>query len=164
MGPIIPPSIGMIVFAHVAGNVSIAALFLAGVVPGVLIGVSLMAASFVHGKLYHQKTLPKLSRREKIRRVFDGMAGVFTMVIILGGIISGVFTATEAGAAASRLRADPHGLRLQGDQDVRTAGDPLGMLPDQRRRHDADRDLLGVLAGSSPTRTCRPCWPRISST
>jgi tripartite ATP-independent transporter DctM subunit len=101
MGPIIPPSIGMIVFAHVAGNVSIAALFLAGVVPGVLIGVSLMAASFVHGKLYHQKKLPTLSRREKVRRIFDGMAGVFTMVIILGGIISGVFTATEAGAAAA---------------------------------------------------------------
>ena len=101
MGPIIPPSIGMIVFAHVAGYVSIAALFLAGVVPGVLIGLSLMVASFVHGKLYHQKTLPKLPRREKIRRVIDGMAGVFTMVIILGGIISGVFTATEAGAAAS---------------------------------------------------------------
>ena len=101
MGPIIPPSIGMIVFAHVAGNVSIAALFLAGVVPGVLIGGSLMVASFVHGKLYHQKTLPVLSRREKVRRVFDGMAGVFTMVIILGGIISGIFTATEAGAVAS---------------------------------------------------------------
>jgi tripartite ATP-independent transporter DctM subunit len=101
MGPIIPPSIGMIVFAHVAGNVSIAALFLAGVVPGVLIGLSLMIASFVHGKLYHQKTLPKLQRKEKIVRVLDGMAGVFTMVIILGGIISGIFTATEAGAAAS---------------------------------------------------------------
>ena len=101
MGPIIPPSIGMIVFAHVAGNVSIAALFLAGVVPGVMIGLSLMVASFVHGTLYHKKTLPKLERREKIIRVFDGMAGVFTMVIILGGIIAGVFTATEAGAAAS---------------------------------------------------------------
>ncbi len=101
MGPIIPPSIGMIVFAHVAGNVSIAALFLAGVVPGVMIGFSLMAASFIHGKLYHQKTLPVLAVREKVRRVLDGMAGVFTMVIILGGIISGVFTATEAGAAAS---------------------------------------------------------------
>jgi tripartite ATP-independent transporter DctM subunit len=101
MGPIIPPSIGMIVFAHVAGTVSIAALFLAGVVPGVLIGLSLMVASFVHGKLYHRKTLPPLALREKIRRVIDGMAGVFTMVIILGGIISGVFTATEAGAAAS---------------------------------------------------------------
>jgi tripartite ATP-independent transporter DctM subunit len=101
MGPIIPPSIGMIVFAHVAGNVSIAALFLAGVIPGVLIGLSLMVASFVHGKLYHQKKLPTLSRRDKVRRIFDGMAGVFTMVIILGGIISGVFTATEAGAAAA---------------------------------------------------------------
>ena len=101
MGPIIPPSIGMIVFAHVAGNVSIAALFLAGVVPGVLIGLSLMVASFVHGKLYHRKVLPVIPLREKIIRVIDGFAGIFTMVIILGGIISGVFTATEAGAAAS---------------------------------------------------------------
>ena len=101
MGPIIPPSIGMIVFAHVAGNVSIAALFLAGVIPGALIGLSLMAASFVHGKLYHRKVLPTLALREKVRRVADGMAGVFTMVIILGGIISGIFTATEAGAAAA---------------------------------------------------------------
>ena len=101
MGPIIPPSIGMIVYAHIAGNVSIAALFLAGVVPGVLIGASLMGASFVHGMLYHRKVLPVLPLREKVRRVIDGMAGVFTMVIILGGIISGVFTATEAGAAAA---------------------------------------------------------------
>ncbi len=101
MGPIIPPSIGMIVFAHVAGNVSIAALFLAGVVPGVMIGMSLMVASFVHGKLYHQKKLPVLTRREKVIRVIDGFAGIFTMVIILGGIISGIFTATEAGAAAA---------------------------------------------------------------
>ena len=101
MGPIIPPSIGMIVFAHVAGNVSIAALFLAGVVPGVMIGLSLMIASFIHGKLYHQKKLPVLSARQKVIRVLDGFAGVFTMVIILGGIITGVFTATEAGAAAA---------------------------------------------------------------
>ncbi len=101
MGPIIPPSIGMIVFAHVAGNVSIAALFLAGVIPGVMIGLSLMIASFVHGKLYHRKVLPKIPPREKLRRIVDGMAGVFTMVIILGGIISGIFTATEAGAAAA---------------------------------------------------------------
>src|SRR5215510_11402257 len=84
--PCIPPSIGMIVYAHVAGSVSIAALFLAGVIPGVLIGLSLMVASFVHGKLYHRKTLPSLTGREKVRRIVDGMAGVFTMVIILGGI------------------------------------------------------------------------------
>jgi tripartite ATP-independent transporter DctM subunit len=65
-----------------------------------LIAISLMAASFVHGKLYHRKVLPQLSTREKVRRVLDGVAGAFTMVIILGGILSGVFTATEAGAAA----------------------------------------------------------------
>src|SRR5207244_4526414 len=59
MGPIIPPSIGMIVYAHVAGSVSIAALFLAGVIPGVMIGLSLMIASFIHGKLYHRKVLPQ---------------------------------------------------------------------------------------------------------
>jgi tripartite ATP-independent transporter DctM subunit len=101
MGPIIPPSIGMIVFAHVAGNVSIAALFLAGVVPGVLIGLSLMVAAFIHGRLYHQKSAPQLTGREKVHRLFDGIAGLMTIVIILGGIVSGVFTATEAGAAAS---------------------------------------------------------------
>jgi tripartite ATP-independent transporter DctM subunit len=101
MGPIIPPSIGMIVFAHVAGNVSIAALFIAGIIPGILIGVSLMAASFVHGTLYHKKELPVIPRRQKIIRVIDGFAGIFTMAIILGGIITGVFTATEAGAAAA---------------------------------------------------------------
>src|SRR5438046_7872369 len=76
MGPIIPPSIGMLIFAHVAGNVSIAALFLAGVVPGVLIGLSLMVASFVHGKLYHQRKMPTLTRRQKTVRILDGMAGV----------------------------------------------------------------------------------------
>src|SRR6266705_1733365 len=69
MGTIIPPSIGMIVFAHVAGTVSIAALFLAGVVPGILIGLSLMVASFVHGKLYHRKTMPTLTRRQKTVRI-----------------------------------------------------------------------------------------------
>jgi len=57
----------MIVFAHVAGSVSIAALFLAGVIPGVMIGLSLMVASYVHGRLYHQKELPKLELREKVR-------------------------------------------------------------------------------------------------
>src|SRR3954464_10791277 len=101
MGPIIPPSIGMIVFAHVAGNVSIPARFLAGVIPGVMIGLSLMIASFIHGKLYHQKILPKLELREKGRRIIDGAASLFTMVINLARIISGVFTATEAGAAAA---------------------------------------------------------------
>ena len=101
MGPIIPPSIAMIIFAHVAGSVSIAGLFLAGAIPGVLIGLGLMSVAFVHAKLYHDKVVPSIPLKEKLIRVADGVAGLTTIVIILGGITSGVFTATEAGAVAA---------------------------------------------------------------
>jgi len=101
MGPIIPPSIAMIIFAHVAGSVSIAGLFLAGAIPGVLIGIGLMGVAFVNAKLYHGKVIPSIPLKEKLIRVVDGVAGMMTIVIILGGITSGIFTATEAGAVAA---------------------------------------------------------------
>jgi tripartite ATP-independent transporter DctM subunit len=101
MGPIIPPSIAMIIFAHVAGSVSIAGLFLAGAIPGVLIGFGLMGIAFVHAKLYHDKVVAAIPWKEKLIRVVDGIAGLTTIVIILGGITSGIFTATEAGAIAA---------------------------------------------------------------
>ncbi len=102
MGPIIPPSIPMIIFAHTAGSVSIAALFLAGAVPGVLIGFGLMIWAYFHAKKHIKPApMPVLPLKEKLYRVADGLAGLFTMFIILGGIISGFFTATEAGAVAS---------------------------------------------------------------
>jgi tripartite ATP-independent transporter DctM subunit len=102
MGPIIPPSIPMIIFAHTAGSVSIAALFLAGAIPGVLIGVGLMVWAFFHARRHIVPTpMPTMSFKEKAFRVADGMAGLLTIIIILGGIISGAFTATEAGAVSS---------------------------------------------------------------
>ncbi len=101
MGPIIPPSIAMIIFAHVAGSVSIAGPFLAGAIPGVLIGLGLMGVAFVHAKLYHGRVVPAIPLKEKLIRVVDGVAGMMTIVIILGGITSGIFTATEAGAVAA---------------------------------------------------------------
>jgi tripartite ATP-independent transporter DctM subunit len=101
MGPIIPPSIPMILFAYVVGSVSVAGLFLAGLIPGILIGVGLLIACYVHGRLYHDRPVPPMSRKEKLVRVVDGLAGMLTLVIILGGITSGVFTATEAGAVAA---------------------------------------------------------------
>ena len=101
MGPIIPPSIAMIIFAHVAGSVSIAGLFLAGAIPGVLIGIGLMVVAFVNAKLYHDKVIPSIPLKEKLIRIVDGLAGMMTIVIILGGITSGIFTATEAGAVAA---------------------------------------------------------------
>jgi tripartite ATP-independent transporter DctM subunit len=101
MGPIIPPSIPMILYAYVVGSVSVAGLFLAGLIPGILIGVGLLIACYVHGRLYHDQPAPPMSGREKLVRVVDGLAGMMTLVIILGGITSGIFTATEAGAVAA---------------------------------------------------------------
>ena len=144
MGPIIPPSIGMIVFAHVAGNVSIAALFLAGVIPG------RDDRAVADGRLVRPrqalspKVLPKLAPREKLRRVVDGMAGVFTMVIILGGIISGVFTATEAGAAAAVYALFLTVFVYREIKMARASRHHLGLLRHQRGGHAADRDLLGL--------------------
>ncbi|MCP5150670.1 MAG: TRAP transporter large permease [Ectothiorhodospiraceae bacterium] len=101
MGPIIPPSISMIMYAYLAERVSVAGLLLAGLIPGVLIGGGLLIAAYVHGRLYHNTRTPELSTAEKLRRVADGMAGMFTLVIILVGITAGIFTATEAGAIAA---------------------------------------------------------------
>lgn len=98
MGPIIPPSISMILFAYVVGSVSVAGLFLAGLIPGILIGLGLLIAAYLHGRWYHERTSEKLTLREKLWRVLDGALGMMTLVIILGGITSGIFTATEAGA------------------------------------------------------------------
>jgi tripartite ATP-independent transporter DctM subunit len=101
LGPIIPPSIPMILYAYVVGSVSVAGLFLAGLIPGILIGVGLLAACYVHGRWYHDQPVPPMSTKQKLIRVADGLAGMMTLVIILGGITSGIFTATEAGAVAS---------------------------------------------------------------
>ena len=98
MGPIIPPSISMILFAYVVGSVSVAGLFLAGLIPGILIGLGLLIAAYLHGRWYHERTSEKLTLKGKLVRVLDGALGMMTLVIILGGITSGIFTATEAGA------------------------------------------------------------------
>jgi tripartite ATP-independent transporter DctM subunit len=101
MGPIIPPSIAMILFAYLAGNVSVGALLLGGVVPGILIGLGQLLVAYVHGKLYHPMRTAALPTAEKLRRIAAGLAGLFTLVIILGGITAGLTTATEAGAIAA---------------------------------------------------------------
>lgn len=101
MGPIIPPSIAMILFAYLAGNVSVGGLLLGGVVPGILIGLGQLSVAYVHGRLYHPTRTPALAPGEKLRRIGAGLAGLLTLVIILGGITAGITTATEAGAIAA---------------------------------------------------------------
>src|SRR5690554_1410254 len=101
LGPIIPPSIGMIVYAVVAGDVSVGALFMAGVVPGVLLGLgtmvlcSLIARRRGYPISGHPFTWARVAK--ELRRSFI----VFLMpVLVVGGIVGGVFTATEGAAIA----------------------------------------------------------------
>ncbi len=103
MGPLIPPSVGMLIYSFVQGGaVSVAALFLAGAVPGVLVGVGLMVISHILAK---RRNFPvsslKFSFMNVLRSLKGASMGIIAMAIILGGILSGVFTPTEAGAAAT---------------------------------------------------------------
>jgi tripartite ATP-independent transporter DctM subunit len=100
IGPIIPPSGIMIIYAYVMGE-SVAALFLAGIVPGVLVGIGLMVMIKLMADRYD---FPAASRRYSWRERGDASLKAFfplmTPVIILGGILLGVFTPTEAAAVA----------------------------------------------------------------
>lgn len=100
IGPIIPPSIQMIVFAVLSGT-SVAGLFLAGIVPGILIGVGLMlhAVWVAHKRNYPREKAS--SRSEIYSAAMGAWPALMLPVIILGGILSGVFTPTEAAAVAS---------------------------------------------------------------
>lgn len=112
-GLLIPPSNIMIVFAVVSGNVSVAALFLAGVVPGILVGLCLMGASFV--TIYYlapaqartaarQAAATAVAAAPKYppvwRSFFGAVPSLLLVIVVLGGILGGLFSATEASAIA----------------------------------------------------------------
>jgi tripartite ATP-independent transporter DctM subunit len=110
-GLLIPPSNIMIVFAVVSGNVSVAALFLAGVLPGLLVGLCLMAASFVTLNILAPAAARAATKAAaaavrgadapSISRAFlRALPSLLLVVVVLGGILGGVFSATEASAIA----------------------------------------------------------------
>ncbi len=101
IGPIIPPSMTMIVYGSMAG-VSIGGLFLSGIIPGILIGIGLMIAIYIHSLFANYPEL-RVTSKEKfnlvkmLRSTRKVWMALLAPVIILGGILGGVFTATEAG-------------------------------------------------------------------
>ncbi|MDV2686033.1 TRAP transporter large permease [Alkalihalophilus lindianensis] len=100
IGPIIPPSIVLILFGVMA-SVSIGDLFIAGVVPGVLMGVGLMVYCLIIGIKNGNKSREGLPNMKEFLLGFkDALLALIMPLIILGGIISGVFTATESGVIA----------------------------------------------------------------
>ena len=96
---IIPPSILMVVWGGVL-QVSIGALYLAGVIPGLLIGLAQMATVHAYAKIRHYPTYPRSSFRDFGKAALVSLPALMTPFIIVGGILLGWFTATESAAAA----------------------------------------------------------------
>jgi tripartite ATP-independent transporter DctM subunit len=99
-GLIIPPSNVLIVYSLASGGVSIAALFIAGYVPGLLIGFALMVVALIYSIIKKYPTDKVVGFREFFRRFIAAFPSLMLLVVVIGGIVAGIFTATEASAIA----------------------------------------------------------------
>ncbi|MCJ7636679.1 MAG: TRAP transporter large permease [Nitrososphaeraceae archaeon] len=99
MGGIIPPSISMVLYGIVSGA-SIAKLFLAGAIPGILLGILFMLVAYVNARQNKYPVFSKSSLRDVFKAIYASIFPLGMPVIIIGGIYGGIFTATEAGMVA----------------------------------------------------------------
>jgi len=99
-GLIIPPSNVLIVYSLASGGVSIAALFIAGYVPGLLIGLALMIVALIYSIIKKYPTDKLVGFKEFFKRFVDAFPSLMLLVVVIGGIVAGIFTATEASAIA----------------------------------------------------------------
>lgn len=100
IAPVIPPSIGMIIFG-VAGGVSITKLFIAGIVPGILMGLAIMLAWRWCIKRDNPRVEPRRSMKERLIETRDAFWALLLPVVIIGGLKFGIFTPTEAAVIAA---------------------------------------------------------------
>lgn len=99
-GMLIPPSNLMIVYSTIAGSVSVAALFMGGYVPGILWGLLVMFLAGVKAKKCEYVAERRIPAKDAMKIILDAIPSLLLIVIIIGGIMCGVFTATEASAVA----------------------------------------------------------------
>ncbi|MHB9092512.1 MAG: TRAP transporter large permease, partial [Chloroflexota bacterium] len=100
IGPIIPPSIPFVLFGFVAST-SVSRLFLGGFIPGVLMGLFLMVTAYITAKRRHYPKSERASFRDFLAAFKEAFWAMLMPVIIIGGILTGVFTPTEAAAVAA---------------------------------------------------------------
>lgn len=99
-GLLIPPSNILIVYAVASGGVSIAALFVAGYLPGILMGLALLIVAAGYARKHGLPAGQRVSFRESVSRTLAALPSLLLIFIVIGGILGGLFTATEAGAVA----------------------------------------------------------------
>jgi C4-dicarboxylate transporter DctM subunit len=100
LGILIPPSIAMVIFAS-STETSVGRLFMAGVIPGILLGLALMVAIYVAARIKKLPRQPKASWRECFTLFTDAFWGLLLILIVMIGIYGGIFTPTEAAAVAA---------------------------------------------------------------
>jgi tripartite ATP-independent transporter DctM subunit len=99
-GLLIPPSNILIVYSLASGGVSIAALFIAGYLPGILVGLGLMSVAAVFSIIKKYPVGERVPFVETLKKILHAVPSLLLVVIVIGGIIAGIFTATEASAVA----------------------------------------------------------------
>src|SRR5699024_9761232 len=99
-GLIIPPSNILIVYSLASGGTSIAALFLAGYLPGIITGLLLMGVAAVYAKKNDYPTGERVGFSTLFKSFVDALPSLLLLIIVIGGIVVGIFTATEASAIA----------------------------------------------------------------
>ncbi len=100
LGILIPPSIVMVVYCAVTEQ-SVGRIFLAGIVPGLLLSIMMMVAIYIYARIKKLPSLPKATFKETLVSAKEAIPGFFLLFIIMGGIYGGVFTPTEAAAVAA---------------------------------------------------------------
>ncbi len=101
VGQVIPPSIPMVTYSVLAGT-SVGTLFLCGIGPGILMGLSMMVVAYIYARKHNiPKVKVKITFKQLISIVISSLWALIMPIIILGGIYSGIFTPTEAGAVAA---------------------------------------------------------------
>lgn len=100
VGMLIPPSNTMIVFSTVAGSVSVSALFMAGYIPGIIWGAGIMILAGITGKKLGYQNTEKVTLSVAVKTLLDAVPSLLLIVIVIGGILGGIFTATEGSAIA----------------------------------------------------------------
>ncbi len=100
LGILIPPSIVMVMYS-VSTNTSVGQLFMAGVVPGIILATMLGFTTWYRAKKFNYPRLPKASWKERWRTFRESIWGLFLIILVIGGIYSGMFTPTEAAAMSA---------------------------------------------------------------
>lgn len=94
-GLLIPPTSAFIVYSTVVGGVSISALFMAGYIPGILMGLGTMVVAFLYAKKHKYPVTGKIEKSEVVKITLEAIPSLLLIVIVIGGIVGGIFTATE---------------------------------------------------------------------